>query len=199
MLTTLYPIALFVHIVGAIAYFVVFGVVYASVVGIRQARNVQALRLWASATKVAERLHPISSLCILVAGLYMVIVSWGWQADWAFVGLGAYVLLGFASGTLQGQRIVGIERQVKDMPVDAPLPAAIVARAQDPVLWVATNAMVATAIGIVFLMTVKPGVLGALVALLVALAAGLAIGLLTQRRFVATPAAVAAVADVPAL
>ena len=198
MLITLYPIALFVHILGAIAYFVIFGVVYAAVVGIRQARNVQALRLWAGATKVAERLHPVSSLCILVAGFYMVIVAWGWQADWAFISLGTYVLLGFAAGSLQGRRIAAIERQVKDMPVDAPLPAAIVARTQDPVLWVATNAMVAVAIGIVFLMTVKPGILGALVALLVALAAGLAIGLLTQRRFVATPAT-ADVADMPAL
>lgn len=195
MLNTLYPIALFVHILGAIVYFVIFGLVYAATLGIRQARNVQAVRLWAGAMKAAERLHPISSLCILVAGIYMVVVAWGWQADWAFIALGVYVLLGFAAGSFQARRIVAIEQLVKDMPGDALLPASLVARAQDPVLWLATNAMIAAAIGIVFLMTVKPGVIGALVSILVAVALGLLIGLLTQRRFIG----VTATADVPAL
>lgn len=188
MLSTLYPIALFIHILGAIAYFVIFGIVYASVLGIRQARTIAAVRLWAGATKAVERLNPISSLCILVAGIYMVVVAWGWQADWAFIALGVYVLLGIVSGSLQAPRILAVAQQVKDLPPDAPLPASAVVRAQEPVLWLATNGMVAVAIGIVFLMTVKPGVVGALVALLVALAAGLVIGLLTQRRFVTATA-----------
>lgn len=42
----LYNMELFVHIVGAIGYCVVIGVNYLSVLGLRQARTVQAVRLW---------------------------------------------------------------------------------------------------------------------------------------------------------
>lgn len=178
----LYRIALFVHIVGAIGYFVVIGVNYVSVLGLRQARTVQVVRLWLGAPKAVMGLMLVNMLCIFGAGTYMVVTAWGWRADWAFVAIGAYVALGFASGDLQGRRIAALERAVRDLPDDAPLPAEVVARAHDAVLWLSTNSVAAGALGIVFLMAVKPGLVAALVALAIALMLGLAVGLLTQRR-----------------
>ena len=55
-------------------------------------------------------------------------------------------------------------------------------RIDDPALWVATQEAGAVALGIVFLMTVKPNLLGSLLALAVALVAGGVAGMLSARR-----------------
>ena len=178
----LYSIALFVHIVGAIGYFFVFGVEYVCVVGLRRARTVQALSLWASASKTVARLVPVNALCILGAGIYMVVTTWGWQTGWAFVGLGAFFVEGFAAGSVQAPRVAALATAVSDLPLDAALPAEVVERAKDHVLWQVTHATIAVAFGIVFLMVIKPGVLGALAALVVALLIGLAVGVVTEAR-----------------
>jgi hypothetical protein len=177
----LYTVALFVHILGALTYFIALGIVYACVVGIRGAQAVQVLRLWAGAANYATRLIPVSAICILVAGFYMVAVAWRDQAGWVPVALGAYLLVGIATWPLQIRRIAGLAQQARDLPTPAPLPSALVRRARDPFLWLATNAITAVPMGIVFLMTVKPDVLGSLLALGIALVVGLVAGLLTLR------------------
>ncbi len=187
----LYNLALFVHILGAIGYFVALGIIYAGVAGLRQAPTVGALRIWAGAALRGTRLLPLSGVCILVAGFYMVAAEWGDRATWAGVAFIAFVLLGIATGVLQIRRIVGLLRQVGDRSPEEPLPAATAMRARNPTLWVATNAITMTALGIVFLMTVKPDVQGSLIALGVSLLVGLAAGLVTQRQRVRITAAAA--------
>jgi hypothetical protein len=187
----LYNVALFVHVVGAIGYFVALGVVYACVVGLREARTVGVLRSWAiAALRTTRLLLPLSGLCILIAGIYMVVVAWGDRASWAGVALLVFVLLGIATGALQIRRIAGLLRQVGASAPEEPLPAKTATQARSPLLWLATNAITATLVGIVFLMTVKPDVSGSLAALGIALAVGLVVGLVTQRQ----PARVAAAA-----
>jgi len=184
-----YNVALFVHILGAIGYFVALGIIYVGVAGLRQAPTVGALRIWAGAALRGTRLLPLSGLCILVAGFYMVAAEWGDKATWAGVAFIAFVLLGVATGVLQIRRIVGILRQAGEHSPDEPLPAAIAMRARNPLLWVATNAITATLAGIVYLMTIKPDVQGSLIALGVSLVIGLAVGLVTQRQPVRVAAA----------
>jgi len=184
-----YNVALFVHILGAIGYFVALGIIYVSVASLRQAPTVGALRIWAGAALRGTRLLPISGAFILIAGIYMVAAEWGDRAVWAGVAFIVFVLLGIATGVLQIRRIAGFLRQAGDHSPEGPLPAAIAMRARNPVLWVATNAITVTALGIVYLMTVKPDVAGSLIALGVSLVIGLAVGLATQRQRVRVAAA----------
>jgi hypothetical protein len=179
----LYSVALFIHVLGAIGFFVALGILYVCVVGVRHAPTVGTLRSWAIAgLRVIRLLFPLSGACILIAGIYMLIVAWGAQAGWALVALGAFVLIGIATGTLVIRRIGGLLREVGSGAPQEPLSAAILRRARDPVLWLAANAIMAALVGIVFLMTVKPDILGSLVALGIALLVGLAIGLVTLRQ-----------------
>jgi hypothetical protein len=177
----LYPVALFVHILGALGYVIALGIVYAAVVGLRHAQTAQTLRLWAAAAQYATRLIPVSAVCILVAGFYMVAVAWRDQTGWVTVAFAAYLLVGIASWPLQYRRIAAIAQQARDLPPAAPLPIALMHRARAPFLWLATNAITAVPVGIVFLMTVKPDLLGSLLALGVALVVGLVAGVLLLR------------------
>jgi hypothetical protein len=77
---TLYSIALFLHIVGALLLFVLL-----TIEGI-------ALRQGFTAARLNRVLGPISALAILVPGLYMSVSPWGWRG-WIVAGLAAWVLI----------------------------------------------------------------------------------------------------------
>ena len=77
---SLYSIALFAHIVGALSLFALLAIEGVS------------LRAGVAAGVVQRILGPISALLILVPGFYMVITSAGWRG-WAEVGLVSYVVI----------------------------------------------------------------------------------------------------------
>lgn len=128
---SLYSIALFVHIVGALLLFALLAVEGVSLRAGIPARNVQQI------------LGPISALAILVPGFYMVATQAGWRG-WAAVGLVSYVtiaVLGAFTGisVMQGRMStrtatlswlvrIGIALGVVfDMTVKPDVPVAIVA------------------------------------------------------------------------
>jgi len=184
-----YQTALFLHILGAIGFFIAIAILYVSVLGVRRAQTVQQIKLWTGAAAPAIRLiFPIASLVILIAGLYMVVTVWGERAQWAGVALIAFLLLAIVSALLQGRRITKLGRQVADQLDNTPVTGALWTQAHDPVTWVGVNTAAAFATGIVYLMTLKPDALGSVIALLIALVVGLAFGFLTQGRAATAPA-----------
>ncbi len=80
---TLYSVALFVHIVGAMLLFVLLTI---EGVGLRQGFN---------AARLNRILGPISAVTVLVPGLYMVASEWDWNG-WVVVGIAAWVLIAVA-------------------------------------------------------------------------------------------------------
>jgi hypothetical protein len=186
-----YQIALFLHILGVLGFFIAIGVLYGAVFGVRRAQTVQSIMLWTSAAAgVGRILFPISGLVILITGLYMVVTVWGERTPWAGVALIAFLILAIAATVIQGRRMAALERSAAGQPESAPVTGALWTQAHDPVTWVAVNASAAVAIGIVYLMTLKPDALGSVIALLIALLVGLVFGFLTQGRPAEAPALV---------
>jgi hypothetical protein len=184
-----YQTALFLHILGALGFFIAMAILYTSVLGVRRAQTVQHIKLWTGAAAPVIRLvFPLAGLVILVAGLYMVVAVWGDRAPWAGVALLAFLLLMLVSALLQGRRMTLLGRQVADQPDNTPVTGALWRQAHDVVTWVGVNTAAAFAIGIVYLMTLKPDALGSVIALLLALVVGLGFGFLTQGRAAAAPA-----------
>lgn len=109
-------------------------------------------------------LGPPSALLILVPGLYMMAAQWGW-AGWIVTGIAAYVLI---AG-------VGAYTGISVMRGRMGRPAAVVS-------WLARIGM---ALGVAFVMTVKPSLAVSVTAVLVGVALGAAAGALTRRARVA--------------
>jgi hypothetical protein len=184
-----YQTVLFLHILGALGFFIALGVSYTAVLGVRRAQTIQSIRLWASATNGVNRIiFPLSGLLILVAGIYMVVTAWSGHAEWAGVALVAFIILAIGSALIQGRRMAALRQSAAAQPENASLTGALWTQAHDPVTWVSVNASAAVAIGIVYLMSLKPNGLGSVIALLIALVVGLVFGFLTQGRSVAAPA-----------
>jgi hypothetical protein len=184
-----YQTALFLHILGALGFFIAVGVFYAAVLGVRRAQSAGSIKLWTGAAAGVSRiLFPISFLVIVIAGIYMVVKVWGEKAPWAGVALIAFIILGVAATFIQGRRMATLGQSAVGESDSAPVTGALWTQAHDPVTWVSVNASAAFAIGIVYLMTLKPDALGSVIALLIALVVGLVFGFLTQGRPAAAPA-----------
>ena len=146
---TLYSIALFLHVIGALLLFVLL-----TVEGV-------TLRQGTTGARFNRIVGPISALLILVPGLYMVASSEGWSG-WVAVGLIAWVAVAVI-GAITG---IGFLR-------------GRVSRRTVAISW---SARVGLSVAVVFVMTVKPDLLGSSAAVVAGLVAGLAGSQLAARQ-----------------
>ena len=146
---TLYSIALFLHIVGAVLLFVLL-----TVEGVTMRQQTPGARF-------NRVFGPISAILILVPGLYMVAAGTGWSA-WVGVGFVSWVLIAVI-GAITGISVLRGRMSSRSAAVS----------------W---SVRVGSAVAVVFVMTVKPGLLVSLIAVIAGAAAGLAASLVAARQ-----------------
>ena len=74
-----YNLALFLHIVSALALGGANAIVIASVIQARRARTIPQLRLWLGLMRSSGRIPQFAGLLLIASGLYLAITAWGWQ------------------------------------------------------------------------------------------------------------------------
>ncbi len=175
-----YLIVKFLHVTGAIGYFVGMGTLLFSLAALQRVRRLEHVRVLADLLGRLTPLFGASILLLLTAGLYMASTAWGLLTGWIIVALvSLVVIVPIAGGIVESRRRV-IAKLAGEAP-DGPLPAALVTRINDPVLLATPRTVTALLLGIVFLMTNKPAFFVALLVMGVALVLGLAWGLLAAR------------------
>jgi Predicted integral membrane protein (DUF2269) len=177
---SIYTIVLFLHVSGAIGYFIAIGTWLFGLAALRRAQRVEQVR---ALTNLAGRLGPlfgISVLLILATGLYMALTAWSLQTGWIGIALISLILIAPLSTALIEPRRRAIDRLAREAP-DGPLPQSLEQRIHNPILGTALQTVATLLLGIVFLMTTKPSFTGSLIVMAVALALGLAAGLLVSR------------------
>jgi hypothetical protein len=184
-----YALAVFLHVVGALGLFAAMGVEWVLLARLSRVHTSEEARDWLSLLGVVRRLGPASLAAILLAGVYMMVTAWG-AVGWIVVAFLALLLLP-PLGMISGLRLPSIQRQLADL--SGPLPTAVHQRLADPLFEVSIRIRTAIALGIVFLMTTKPDVLGSAVAIAVAIALGVGFSLpaLTRARGHASKGALA--------
>jgi hypothetical protein len=174
----IYSIALFFHITGALGFFVSLGLEWVGLRQIRSATTTEQVRQGMRLSGSTRRLGDASMMTILVFGFYMAAVAWG-GAAWIVVALGVVVVLIAFSHALTDPRMAAIGRALATE--KGPLSPSLQQLANHPLLWISMQTRVAVALGIVFLMTNKPGWVGSLLTIGVATVLGLAFSLLMKR------------------
>lgn len=159
----LYSIALFLHIVGALLLFVTLTVEGIALRQLRRAATVEAARGAAALLRLNRTVGPLSALGVLIPGLYMMATTWGWVA-WIVVGLVSWLAIAVL-GAVNGVRILALDRS-----------QALLTQIRNPMFLISWSTRAGIALGVVFLMTVKPGAILALLTVLLAAAAGLTLG-----------------------
>ncbi len=174
---SMYSIFLFLHVSGAIGYFISSGVWLLGLPMLRRAQRVEQVRTIASLIAQSGPVSGISLLLLLVTGLYMVASAWGFTTGWIDVALISLALIALCGAALIEPRRRAINRLAQETP-DGPIPATLERLIHNPVLRTAVQTLAILLLGIVFLMTTKPSLIGSLIVMAVALALGLVSSLL---------------------
>lgn len=174
-----YLIAKFVHIVGALGLFIALGIEWLSLRNLRHAINPADVREWTRIVRGIQRLGAPSMAATVISGFYMMAVA-RMHVAWLVVAFGSLVVLALLAVIVTQRRVAAIGRSVETMPES--ISASLHQRLRQPLLWIVMQVRVALALGIVFLMTLKPDLVGALLTIGVAASLGLVLALFTLRR-----------------
>jgi len=178
---SIYSIILFVHVIGAIGYFLGIGTQLFVLVGLRRAQRVEHVRALIQLNDLSGPVSGISVLLLLAAGLYLAITAWSLLTSWILVALISLILMVPTSAALIAPRRSAIVKQLAREAPGGELSEALERHLDDPVLATVCTTVAALLLGLIFLMTTKPNLVGSLIVMVVALLLGLAAGVLVSR------------------
>src|SRR5262249_3844317 len=173
-------IVLFLHVSGALGYFIGMGIWLFGLASLRQAQRVEQVRTLTTLVGRSGPFMGISVLLLLATGLYMTLTVWGLQTGWIDVALISLVLIAPLATAIIDPRRRNIDQLAREA-LDGAVPQSLQQRTHDPVLATTLQTVTALLLGIVFLMTNKPSLALALLVMGFALALGLASGALVSR------------------
>lgn len=177
--TLIYSLALFAHILGAFGLIAALTLEAIGLRGLRRAARSDEALVWLGISRgLVLRLAPASLGLILVTGLYMTATRWGWQG-WILAALGSLVLLAVIGAVGTGIPMSRIDPAVGR--TRGPLPDDLKAALRAPALVASLRVRLGLVLGIVFLMTLKPSAVPAMMVVVVAAALGLLSGLIPVR------------------
>jgi Predicted integral membrane protein (DUF2269) len=173
---SIYTIALFLHVSGAIGAFVSVGIWLFGLSAMRRAQRVEQVRAIAWLIIIASPLMVLSVVLIGLAGFRMALSTWGLETSWIAVSLVSVVLIGPIGAFVLDPRMRTIMAMAREVP-DGPLPDALDMRTHDPILVTAAYILATMLLGIVFLMTTKPPLVTSILVMGVAFFLGLLVSL----------------------
>lgn len=161
-----YLLSRYLHVVGALGLFVALGLDWASLAQLRRARTAEQVREWARVLGWLRWLGPFSLAVTVLPGFYMAGAAWR-GADWIGVSLAALLVVA-ALGALGSRRLgTAVKAATREAGALSPETRAIL---RSPLPWISVRIRAALLLGIVYLMTAKPGLVPSLWAMAVALA-----------------------------
>jgi hypothetical protein len=173
-----YSLALFLHVVGALAVFAALGLEWAGIRGMGIASTPSQATSWTALVGTARRIGLPAMPVILATGIYLAVTRWGHQA-WIMAGFAGLVVIAVLNVVLTGRRMKRLRRELAAAYAPTSTPAAM--RLQDAPLRLAVHIKTGIGLGIIYVMSVKPDGMGAWTAMAIATVAGLFAGFVGSR------------------
>lgn len=173
-----YSIALFLHVLGALGFFIVLGVEWIALSKLRSAILAEKAHTIVEILKSTDRLGTVSMLTIVATGFYMLLTVWGW-VPWILVVLGALVLEIVLFVVLAKPRMAAMEQALATE--KGSVSHTFHDLVNHPILWISIRTRVAIILGIVLLKFTQPDLGGSLLTVGVAIVLGLASALPMSR------------------
>ncbi len=167
----MYQIALFIHVLGVLCLMGGHTLIHASLEVMRRARQLERVRDWLAIAAGLDRFMPFFTLAVLVPGIYMAWTVWGWTTPWIDVSLLLFLVMAILGPILLGRRFAALNTLVKATPPGA-IEAPLAAQMRDRTLWTIENTFTSLLLAILFLMTVKPNLLGTVIVVSIGLIVG---------------------------
>nr|PZM90805.1 MAG: hypothetical protein DIU72_11840 [Pseudomonadota bacterium] len=169
--STLYPFALFLHVVGVMALVAFYGMEWATLLRLRRSPEPRHVTEALASLGAGRGLIPLGSTLLFVPGAYLAWVGKVEKTPWVAVGLLAMIVLGFLGGSVTGKRVQAIMAS-EGRALATHLPA----------LWNSLVVRASVLIAAIFVMCAKPGIAGSVTAAAIAFGGGLLIARTTSPR-----------------
>lgn len=190
---TWYSLALFAHILGALGTFIGLGLQQTILLRLRRAQTLTQVREWGGLMRGVARIGPVSGAVLLIAGIYLTLTAWSFSTAWIDVSLATMLLMIVLGMVGTGRRLGSIQRAALSANAhNGDIPTHVRQLLAHPMPWIFAQMTTGMAVGIVFLMTTKPNLVGSLLAIAVAMLLGIVVGAVT-----ATPRQTAQAAAIP--
>ena len=177
----LYNVMLFFHILGTVIMFAAVGITLTAMIAMLHDKKTVTLRAWSSLAVKMDGLLPFSVILILLPGLYLVISTWGWGHAWINLTLASLIMMTVMGPIINLPRLKVILTTVNEETDSVPS-LNLLKKVRDRILWNSVIIMSMLAIAILFLMTVKPALLGSLITLVVAIVVGFIVANILLRK-----------------
>jgi hypothetical protein len=177
---TVFSVILFLHLLGAVALFIGYGIEWTASSLFRNASSAEQVRSWLRVFKVSPPLTGVGLGVVLLSGGYLASLSGAMKQGWipaTLIAIFFALALGFGLILPRMKRI-----RAALAPGNDPLSAQLRARLSDPVLLTAIRVRVLLVTGILFLMAAKISFVLSLVAITIAVALGIIFSLPTWSR-----------------
>lgn len=150
-----YTVALFIHMLGVTVLFV--GIAFQQRAGarLRKAGTLEEVRLWIWFLRPTGGMLPAALIVLLFSGLYMTAQDFTIRTPWIATALVTVIGMALVGVTLLRSGLEGIGR--RSASGDGPVPPEVAGRLRAPGTWVALSAINGAAVGVLWLMTNKPG------------------------------------------
>jgi hypothetical protein len=171
---SIYTITLFIHVVSDIGLMAGIGIWLVALAGLRRAESVEQVRAIVGMIFLSDTFYRISGALLLGSGVYMTLTVWGFDTAWIDVALATLFVVVPVGPLVAEPRMKAIAKAAGEAP-NGPISPALRAQIHNPVLATSLYVMATAVLGIVFLMTTKPALIIAIVAVVTAIALGAAI------------------------
>lgn len=163
-----YSIVLFIHLVGLLSAAMAASVAFYAALQLRQATTPPEAARWGRLTASVVPVFPAAMLTLLGSGAYMTQGQWSWRTPWIDAGIVGLVLIAVCGSGIEASRGRALKRELET--------AGMSARARrllrDPYAWSAKVTTLTLMLGVMFVMSTKPGGLGSAFTIIIAVVVG---------------------------
>ena len=169
-----YHVMLYIHLLSLLVGFSAGMIETVCLFRLRAANTLEAAAPWGQLAGEIEKAFPVAIVGLFVTGAYMTSDVWTWGTSWIVLPI-----VGLAVLSVQGPLVAGRRGHALKAALMANGPGPLGPEAQrmtrDRALWAAALTNEALVLGVIWVMTLKPEWAGAIAALVVTYAVGLAL------------------------
>jgi hypothetical protein len=171
-----YHVVLYIHLLALFIGIGAASVLLACLTQLRKAQTLAEAAPWGMVAGKVSRLFPIAILGLFGSGAWMTSDIWTWDTRWIDVAIGGLVVISL-QGPLVAERTAHKLKHALMENGPGPLGEHARRMTRHPGLWVAEFTNIGLVLGIVWVMTQKPGLWESIAALVGGYVVGLALAL----------------------
>ena len=174
-----YNVGLFFHLLGVVTLFGGVTIIQLGGARLRSSATIEEVRLWLGLLRMTGGMFPAATLLLLASGLYMTAEAWTFETPWIAVSIAGLLIMPLLGGTVVSRQMAAIGRSAADAETGA-VPSEVKRLIATPAVWAAAFALNGIALGILWVMAIKPGLTHSIVAVLGLAILGAVIGYLVS-------------------